>query len=58
MIGSILNDRYRIVRKVGSGGMADVYEGIDIKENDRTVAIKILKQEFSDDPQYLRRLTR
>lgn len=58
MIGRLLNERYRIIRKVGSGGMADVYEGVDILENSRTVAIKILKQEFSDDPQYLRRLSR
>lgn len=57
MIGKILNERYKIVRKVGSGGMADVYEGLDLKDNG-TVAIKILKQEYCNDPQYLRRLTR
>lgn len=57
MIGRLLNGRYKIVRKVGSGGMADVYEGFDTKEN-RTVAIKVLKEEYSNDPQYLRRLSR
>lgn len=57
MIGRILNERYKIVRKVGSGGMADVYEGVDLSSG-TTVAIKILKQEYCNDPQYLRRLTR
>ena len=57
MRGRMLNGRYKIVRKVGSGGMADVYEGFDTKEN-RTVAIKVLKEEYSNDPQYLRRLSR
>ncbi len=58
MINTMLNDRYRIVRKVGSGGMAEVYEALDTKEDDKIVAIKVLKQEYSNDPQYLRRLTR
>lgn len=57
MTDRILNDRYRIIEKIGSGGMADVYKGIDTKL-EREVAIKILKQEYSDDPQYLRRLSR
>ncbi|MCR5809686.1 MAG: protein kinase [Clostridiales bacterium] len=57
MIGRTLNGRYRILNKVGSGGMADVYCALDTYE-DRTVAVKVLKPEFSDDPQYLRRLTR
>ena len=57
MIGRILNGRYRIEEKIGSGGMADVYKGTDLELN-RAVAVKILKQEFSEDPQYLRRLTR
>ena len=57
MIGRILNERYRIIEKIGSGGMADVYRGEDI-QNNRIVAIKVLKQEHSDDPQYLRRLQR
>lgn len=57
MTDRILNGRYRILQKVGSGGMADVYKAYDT-ENGSTVAIKILKQEYSDDPQYLRRLNR
>ncbi|MBR6428426.1 MAG: Stk1 family PASTA domain-containing Ser/Thr kinase [Clostridia bacterium] len=55
MTGRVLNDRYEIIEKVGSGGMADVYRGFD-REEQRTVAIKIMKQEYSNDPLYLRRL--
>lgn len=58
VLNRILNERYRIVRKVGSGGMADVYEAFDLVEEGRIVAIKVLKDEYSRDPQYLRRLSR
>ncbi len=57
MIGKVLNERYRIDSKIGSGGMADVYCAYDSAE-DRVVAVKVLKQEYCDDPQYLRRFTR
>lgn len=57
MTGKLLNDRYLIIEKVGSGGMADVYRGEDVLTHE-TVAIKVLKQEYSSDPQYLRRLNR
>ncbi len=57
MIGKLLNGRYKVISKVGSGGMADVYKGMDIYES-KVVAIKVLKTEYSSDPQYLRRLNR
>lgn len=57
MKGKLLNNRYLIEEKVGSGGMADVFKGVDT-ETGETVAIKVLKQEYSGDPQYLRRLNR
>lgn len=57
MIGKLLNGRYKIMEKVGSGGMADVYKGMDIYES-KVVAVKVLKTEYSSDPQYLRRLNR
>jgi len=44
----ILNDRYRVIKKLATGGMAYVYLGHDITL-DRTVAIKILKQSLSRD---------
>lgn len=55
MTDKLSNGRYEIQEKVGSGGMADVYRGFDTQEG-RTVAIKVLKPEYSNDPQYLRRL--
>lgn len=47
-IGTMLQDRYEILEKIGSGGMADVYKAKCHKLN-RLVAIKVLKAEFSSD---------
>lgn len=47
-IGMMLQDRYEILEKIGSGGMADVYKAKCHKLN-RLVAIKVLKAEFSSD---------
>ena len=41
MIGKILDERYELIKKIGSGGMADVYMAKDILL-DRVVAVKIL----------------
>lgn len=57
MEGKVLNGRYRIDYKVGSGGMAEVFRAFDL-EKQRVVAVKALKQEYCSDPQYLRRFTR
>ena len=43
--GMILGGRYRIIKLIGSGGMADVYLASDLSSG-MNVAIKILKQEF------------
>lgn len=45
MIDLVLDDRYRLLRKLGEGGMAVVYLGNDLKLG-RNVAIKILKEKF------------
>lgn len=50
--GMLISDRYEIVDKVGSGGMADVYKAKDQRLN-RYVAIKILKQEYSNDAKFV-----
>lgn len=55
--GDRLNDRYRIERLVGSGGMANVYQAYD-EILKRHVAIKILRTEFSHDEQFIRRFER
>ena len=46
--GMFINDRYEIIDKVGSGGMANVYKAKCHRLN-RYVAIKVLKSEFSSD---------
>lgn len=53
-IGKRLDGRYEITELIGMGGMADVYKAVDIME-DRTVAVKILKNEFSENEEFLRR---
>lgn len=50
--GMYISDRYEVIDKVGSGGMADVYKALDHKLN-RYVAVKVLKQEFSTDESFV-----
>lgn len=50
--GIFISDRYEIIDKVGSGGMADVYKAKCHRLN-RFVAMKILKAEFSDDKKFV-----
>jgi serine/threonine-protein kinase len=50
--GTYLADRYEIVSKVGAGGMSDVYKAKDHILG-RFVAIKVLKQEFSEDRNFV-----
>lgn len=50
--GMFISDRYEIVDKVGSGGMADVYKAKCHRLN-RYVAIKILKPEYSSDKNFV-----
>lgn len=52
--GQIFANRYRIVKLIGSGGMANVYLGIDMNTG-ANVAIKILKPEYSSDDEFIRR---
>lgn len=53
-VGKRLDGRYQIQELIGVGGMAIVYKAMDIK-NDRIVAIKILKDEFSQNSEFIRR---
>ena len=50
--GMLLSERYEIIDRVGSGGMADVYKARDQRLN-RFVAIKILKPEYSNDAKFV-----
>lgn len=51
-IGMIIGDRYEILEKIGTGGMSDVYKAKDHKLN-RPVAVKVLKQEFSENANFV-----
>ena len=51
-IGAMVGNRYEIIEKVGSGGMADVYRATDHRLN-RFVAVKILKNEYSEDTKFI-----
>lgn len=48
-IGKIFADRYRIIKEIGRGGMANVYQGEDTFLGDRLVAIKVLRSNFEND---------
>ncbi len=51
-IGTMIGNRYEVVEKVGTGGMADVYRAMDHRLN-RYVAVKILKNEYSEDTKFV-----
>jgi len=57
MEGVKLNDRYRLVACIGSGGMAMVYEGLDMLL-ERRVAVKVLRNRFAGDPEFMERFQR
>jgi len=48
----LLEDRYEVLDKIGTGGMSDVYKAKDLKLN-RFVAIKFLKTEFCEDKNFV-----
>ncbi len=51
-IGMLIADRYEVLEKIGTGGMSVVYKAKDHKLN-RYVAMKILKQEFADNANFV-----
>lgn len=52
--GTVFAGRYKILQHIGSGGMADVYKAEDMSLG-RQVALKIMKDDFSEDPTFIRR---
>ena len=57
MIGRVLAGRYRLIEKLGQGGMGAVYKGQHVKMN-RLTAIKILTQDLADNPEFVTRFER
>ena len=57
LIDQVFDGRYRVVRKLGTGGMANVYLAED-QELGRSVAIKMLDERHSQDEQFVERFRR
>lgn len=51
-LGMLIGERYEVLEKIGTGGMSDVYKAKDQKLN-RFVAVKVLKQEFSENRNFV-----
>ncbi|MBQ7265440.1 MAG: Stk1 family PASTA domain-containing Ser/Thr kinase [Firmicutes bacterium] len=55
--GSVINKRYRIIEKIGEGGMAIVYKAMDEKL-EREVTFKVLREDFIGDEEFIKRFVR
>jgi len=54
LVGRVLDGRYRVGARVAKGGMATVYQALDMRL-DRTVALKVMHDGLGDDVQFARR---
>lgn len=54
MVGQVLGNRYKLLERIGGGGMAVVYKAKCLLLN-RFVAVKILRSEFTDDEEFVKR---
>ena len=54
---AVIDGRYRLLHRVGSGGMADVWCAED-QQLGRRVALKLLHRQFSEDPEFVERFKR
>ncbi|MCU0313085.1 MAG: protein kinase, partial [Solirubrobacteraceae bacterium] len=54
---TVIDGRYAVERRLGSGGMADVYLATDLQLG-RPVALKVLYRRFAEDPEFVERFRR
>jgi eukaryotic-like serine/threonine-protein kinase len=54
---TVVDERYRVLNRIGSGGMADVYCAEDLQLG-RRVALKLLYRRFAEDPEFVERFRR
>jgi len=57
MLERVLGHRYRLIERIGNGGMAEVYRAEDTLL-DRIVAVKILHSHFTGDSEFVHRFRR
>ncbi len=55
--GVVVDGRYRVISRIGTGGMADVYLAEDMQLG-RNVALKLLHRRFAEDPGFVERFRR
>ena len=56
-IGDKIEERYRIVSRIAHGGMADIYEAIDIVTH-KTLSLKVMREDMMDNPANVARFSR
>jgi len=54
LVGDVVDGRYEIISRAGRGGMATVYRAMD-RRLDRIVAVKIMRDDLDDDPEFAKR---
>ena len=57
LTGHLIDGRYQLLKQMGSGGMATIYEAIDTRL-DRRVAVKIMHAHLAQDEQFVERFIR
>ncbi|CAB4883283.1 unannotated protein [freshwater metagenome] len=57
LTGELIDGRYQLLRQIGTGGMASIYEGFDTRL-DRKVAVKIMHPHLAQDEQFVERFIR